>query len=140
MLLVVLVPVVLGLLCLAPCVPNDVHLLTIERQYRSIPHPADSRALQYEADLGLLEGNGNHCDYFVGELRATRLSRAQLARFYGPHVELTAPDSFEAPSYVSSPRDRLIERAATTTPGPGEVLYVVSLFDQEAAGLDMRCH
>lgn len=134
------IPLFLGSLCLAPCLPHDVHLISVERRYRAIAHPPDSRSLARESDLGLLEGNGNHCDYFVGELRATHLTRAELEKFYGAHTEIEVLEQRVVPPYVSSPRDRLQLVAARASPAPGELLYIAFVFDQEAAGEDIRCH
>lgn len=146
-----LVPLVLGALCLGPCVPHQLYLVAMERQYRAVVHPPDSRVLAEESDLGLLEGNGNHCDYFVGELRVFRQPLAELQAFYGPggpnhHLEAEAPHLYlevhaAAPSaYVFSPRDRLNAAASHATVAPGEALFIVYAFDQQPPGGDFRCH
>jgi hypothetical protein len=136
-----LVPIVLGSLCLAPCLPHDLHQLQLRREYRTLLHPAPGRVLASEADMGLLEGNGNHCDYFVGELRTTRLTREELRASYVKEVEVEwLEHPVTAPSYVSSPRDRLLLAASRATPRQGESLYIVALVEQQQAGLDFRCH
>ena len=136
-----LVPIVLAALCLAPCLPHDLHQVQLRREYRTLLHPVPSRELAYEADMGLLEGNGNHCDYFVGQLRTTRLSSAELRASYVREVEVEMLEfPVTAPSYVSSPRDRLMLAASRATPRPGEAFYIVALVDQQQAGMDMRCH
>jgi hypothetical protein len=33
--------------------------------------------IETRSELGLIEGNGNHCDYFVGELRVAPVDDAQ---------------------------------------------------------------
>jgi hypothetical protein len=127
-------------LCLSPCLPHDLKLVQVKKQYRALSHPAASRAIAFEADLGLLEGNGNHCDYFVGELRATKVPLANVRLAYGPEVEVEAVDAVER-LYVSSvARERLYAVADQTKLEPGEQLYVVSISDQEPPGYDLRCH
>lgn len=126
-------------LCISPCVPHQLHLKQHERKYRALVHPP-SRAIAYESDLGLLEGNGNHCDYFAGELRATTLNFEQLQAAYGASADVEEADPAVPPSYVSSPRDRLLALATKVKIEPGERLYVVSIFDQEEPGMDLRCH
>jgi hypothetical protein len=133
-----LVVLALVSLCIAPCVPHSLKLTRLERKYRGLQHPP-SRALAYESDLGLLEGNGNHCDYFVGELRASTLSVAELTRAYGAAAEVEDV-SLADPLDVSEVRRRLYLRAKEAALLPGERLYVVSMFEQEAPGLDLRCH
>ncbi|MBL8913016.1 MAG: hypothetical protein JNM17_20140 [Archangium sp.] len=126
-------------LCIAPCVPHQLKLSQHERKYRAIQHPP-SRALAYEADVGLLEGNGNHCDYFAGELRATKLTFDEVRAAYRGSADIDEADPTTPPSYVSSPRDRLLAFATRAQRAAGERLYVVSIYDQEEPGFDMRCH
>ena len=76
----------------------------------------------------------------MGELRATRLTHAELEKFYGAHTEIEVLEQRVVPPYVSSPRDRLELAAARASPAPGELLYIAFVFDQEAAGEDIRCH
>ena len=133
-----ILPMGLALLCMAPGLPHQAHLWGLQRKYRALVHPPDSRSLARESELGLLEGNGNHCDYFVGEVRVTRLSVVQVNAFYGPRVEVEFPVG--AARYAMSPRNLLLDIAAGVKLEPGELIYLVSMFDQEEPGMDMRCH
>ncbi|MFT3711691.1 MAG: hypothetical protein QM817_28980 [Archangium sp.] len=125
-------------LCVSPCLPHDLKLVRMKRQFRELPHPP-SRVLAFEADLGLLEGNGNHCDYFVGELRASKLDAVAMAKAYDGKADVEAVNIPSDP-WFPSPRDRLHLAAKGQMLAPDERLYVVSMFDQEAPGMDFRCH
>lgn len=139
-LLWLLVPLALGAAVLSPCLPHQLHLLRLEQRFDAIEHPTGSRLVARESALGLLEGNGNHCDYFVGELRLSSSSEAELKTFYGSNVEFEGVDRAEAPRFMDSPHDRLLQRAGRTRPAASELLYVVWLFDQQPPGGDLRCH
>ena len=76
---------------LAPCVPHELHLAQLAREYRAVVHPP-SRPVAFEQELGVF-GNGNHCDYFVGELRSTALPIEAVQRAYADvPVEVQRPE------------------------------------------------
>ena len=136
---VVLTIVALMMVCLSPCLPHDFRLRQMKRDFARLSHPAGSRVLAARSKLGLLEGNGSHCDYFVGELRVAPLDVEALQAFY----EGKATVEFSAPGAswdVSSPRESLLSIASTASRAPGETVYVVSLYDSEEPGIDYRCH
>ena len=119
--------------------PHDRRLDEMKVTFEKLEHPPGSRQLAFEAQLGLLQGNGNHCDYFVGALRAG----VPPIAYREPGVEVMVLDDGKAPPddwFALPPRDRLIELAKGQHAGPGEVLYLVSLIDQTAPGNDFRCH
>lgn len=64
---------------------NSLHLWQLERAVASVRHPPQTRRLAQSKKLGLLVGNGNHCDFFVAELRdysQTNLTPRQIRAFY----------------------------------------------------------
>lgn len=140
-------PIVLAVIALAaagvvvgPCVPNELHLLQVKREFRALTHPPTSVLLDEAAELGLLEGNGNHCDFFVGQLRVAPLS-PQAVRAAYPSSAMVEIVAELAPTTVgTSPNERLIDKGRAHQAREGETVYVVSTFDQLPAGLDLRCH
>ncbi|MFT5683241.1 MAG: hypothetical protein ACI8RZ_004172 [Myxococcota bacterium] len=68
-----LIPLVLlGMLVLSMtwAVPvNSLKLWQMERDFKHQHHPADSTLLESVSLLGILDGNGNHCDFLVGQWR-----------------------------------------------------------------------
>lgn len=56
-------------------------LAAYERAFDGLSHPPNTRAVKRLTAEGLLEGNGNHCDYFVGELRSFDGNRSQLRTY-----------------------------------------------------------
>ncbi|MFM9871902.1 MAG: hypothetical protein ACKVQS_00390 [Fimbriimonadaceae bacterium] len=69
-------------LCIAPSIPGWFKLGDYKRAYRAIKHPTDSRPVKQFATYGILNGSSNHCDYFAGELRASRLPTKEIVSFY----------------------------------------------------------
>lgn len=62
---------------------NNYALWQMSRSLSAIAHPTGTQFVASSDAIGLLAGNGDHCDFFVGELRSnTSLSPAQLRSFY----------------------------------------------------------
>lgn len=73
--------VILGILYFGVFV-HDVMLSGFARKYAAVKHPSGTQSLKHYRKLGLLIGNGNHCDLFVGELRSYAGSREQVLKSY----------------------------------------------------------
>ena len=50
-------------------VVNEWRSFRFRSRFAAISHPSGTERVRYESRFGLLVGNGNHCDYFAGELR-----------------------------------------------------------------------
>ena len=136
-----LLPLGLVLLCLAPCLPHDLHLRTVEHRFREVAHPVRSRSLAHQSAIGALHGEGRLCDYYVGELRAARLSAPELKAFYEAQVvTLEVLEPPVPPRWLSSPDDLLRQAAVAMKPEPGELLYLLTLKEADPPGLDWRCN
>ena len=62
---------------------NDDKLWKFQQNSQKIAHPSESIRLASGSDFGILAGNSNHCDFFVGEIRwTTQLSAEQIEEFY----------------------------------------------------------
>ncbi len=61
---------------------HDQMLWQFSRKYAAIKHPPRTQSVKQYRELGLLAGNGNHCDLFVGELRSYDGSREQVLESY----------------------------------------------------------
>ncbi len=60
---------------------NNLRLSAFERRFASLTHIPDSEFIARTQDIGLF-GNGNHCDFFVAELRSSPRSQNAVRRFY----------------------------------------------------------
>ena len=58
----------------------DLHRLN--RALNATAHPANSRLVSQGQEVGLLIRNGDHCDFFVGELRSFRGTQSGIKKFY----------------------------------------------------------
>ena len=63
-------------------VRNSLHLWQLEKQLKSLQHPSGTARVTFRSDIGLLVGNGNHCDFFVGELRSYSGTRTAIEQHY----------------------------------------------------------
>ena len=130
------------------------------RKYRAVTHPTFTQRVKYYRELGLLIGNGNHCDLFVGELRSYTGSQRQLLTHY-------AAQSFWSPLQHRLPVDVFFIENGIITGGTienedislcipftverilqdakafersADKLYIVYMFDYGyEPGLDIRC-
>jgi hypothetical protein len=74
------VPLLLGYLLVWS---HDVSLWQMSRSIAAVSHPPNTKRISSVKDLGLLAGNGNHCDYFVAEMRSyNNLTRKEIEAWY----------------------------------------------------------
>lgn len=113
------------------------------------PLPAGVEREETLAAVGLLSGNGNHCDYLVATRVRTRLAPAQLAaRLRAQRLRVRFDSGLaELPLWVSpgTAEDdfaRELLPAAWLAPGsaasPRAVVF--AFWGGEEPGSDMRCH
>lgn len=150
------------ILCLVACVivlapvigdtiAHDRKLRRYQAALRDAPHPGDTLLVSAEKRVGLFVGNGNHCDYFVGELRQYSGSRQEIEEFYagisiegyGP-VELLFVENgqFPEPARWTLPRklDELAEWSVSPVELQADVYLVYVLAPGFDPGYDIRCH
>jgi hypothetical protein len=63
---------------------HDFYLWQLQCSVATINNPPRTKLIASAKDLGLLAGNGNHCDYFVAQLRSfpEDMSPKQIQNFY----------------------------------------------------------
>jgi len=71
---------------------HDYLLWQFSRKYAAIRHPAGTHSVKSHKELGLLIGNSNHVDFFVGELRTYSGPRQDLVKAYAGQ-EFVSPSS-----------------------------------------------
>lgn len=142
-------------------IANDKYLAILDHEFSSLTHPASTRHMRSEKRFGLLDGNGNHCDYFVGELRTYHDSKHNICQFYHdvtlsksrrdeftPRVMIEfftvsndIPDSvFDAWTEIvrNTPEHEVFEWCSHDKIEQGT--YLVCVFFQDQANRDWRCH
>jgi hypothetical protein len=146
-------------MCARPYIRDNRLLGRVRTEYAGVQHPASSSALESFSRLGIAAGgNGNHCDYLVGEIREGDDSPDQIKAHYsafsfpmldpqnsqwatGEPVSLTV-------EFPGSPEDTGVLRwdipdalAKARAKQRKKTLYVVYLLDggYEPNG-DWRCH
>ena len=146
----------------AACAPSaeerahDAKLRGLARWFDSVPHPAGTARVGRVKEVGLLDGNGNHCDYLVGELRTYPGTPEEVARAYGiaplpkavrgGGVERLRLAFVDGAGFADETRRLLPARYVRVTdwgasPDPTKRHYVVFAFDPSYdAGSDPRCH
>ena len=130
-----------------------VHEFKLYREvwaFHQLKHPAGTSQIAFQKYLGLYLGNGNHCDYFVGELRQYTGDRKSVENFYAGKVvdNLGVSVAFaDNADFLDELRqsdlpfrfDALPLSSESTSPVPDH-LYIVYIFDMDFdPGWDIRC-
>lgn len=130
---------------------NEWMAWQLSRKLGTVAHPAGTAHVHSRRQVGLLTGNGNHCDYFAGELRTYSGSRAELLAFYSGK-ELQSPlgrhqAEVQVAFFEASTRNERLPHAHDEptewglSPEAADRFYVVYLFDGgHDPGYDLRCH
>lgn len=63
-------------------IANDLRLWQIARQLNALPSPSHTIQISSHAAVGLLVGNGNHCDFFAGTVYRSQNSKDAIQRHY----------------------------------------------------------
>jgi hypothetical protein len=63
-------------------VKNNLKLYRLADNFQSIQHYPHSQKVLSKRAVGLLRGNGNHCDFFVGQLRQYEGNKEDVKEFY----------------------------------------------------------
>lgn len=113
---------------------NDERLARLEERVSMLPLPPETEQGDpgLQGTVGILSGNGNHCDYLVRMSLLTKLPDAEIARFY----ESAVAEGVEA---------RELSGTVYVNPSgswrDGYKGVIVEFFDgYHEAGFDMRCH
>ena len=153
---------VLSVLCVCSCVlacggavlrdvwAHNRRLARYVAEFEEMRHPENTSRISLHKRVGLISGNGNHCDYFVGEMRRFQGEREEIEGFYaGREVagepvfvafvengEFSELDRWSMPGGLDDPRDWLDSLADSL-----EKVYVVYILDVGyEPGFDIRCH
>jgi hypothetical protein len=69
-----------------PFISSDLSLAEFNRQFQKLQHPAGTTPVARFDKVGLIAGDGNHCDYLVGELREYSGQPDVIEQFYADEV------------------------------------------------------
>lgn len=61
---------------------NNRIMFDLERSLSKLTHPSSSFKICEISELGLLTGNGNHCDFFVSQIRSYTSSKMDIEYYY----------------------------------------------------------
>ncbi|MDQ3814525.1 MAG: hypothetical protein M3347_11310 [Armatimonadota bacterium] len=134
---------------------NNRRLRQVENSFAQLKHPAQSTLVRRVSDVGLLIGNSNHCDFFVGELRSYTGTQQQILNFYKrSQTWHSLPDTGQAGKHIVFVSQGVIPKSAhlpygyqksedwsITSQMKRQQLYLVYFLDVGVmnAGCDLRC-
>jgi hypothetical protein len=126
---------------------HQLKLLDAARYFARVPHPPGTVKVDAYQEIGLLYGNGNHCDIFVGEMRTYNGDQSAIKNFYQQSqydVGVIFPENgdFSETSRFELPYGHTRISEWKIPPGVDlHHLYVVFSADWSAEdpGFDLRC-
>jgi len=128
---------------------HDLKLAGMALAWRRISHPPGTTPIADERRVGLLWGNGNHCDYFVGELRTYKGGREAILQHYdgktvdGGYVRVVFVEDGEfgeMDRWAMPYGLRTLSDWGSTLPDDAS-LYIAFASDiLDDPGFDFRCH
>ncbi len=143
---------------LGPCARdsfnNSWNLGKIQKALREIPIPSNTQRLASNSAVGLLVGNGNHCDFFAGEIFRSELPADAILQHYTNRLILNPVTSDKEEigvriltnaTQLSSLwlPDRFTHPDAwgvSTDTFSNATIYLVSVMRSYDANHDVRCH
>jgi hypothetical protein len=136
---------------------NNRKLRKLEHAFQDIQHPEGTVILSTRSDIGILSGNGNHCDFFVGSIINVPEGINIKDSYENQQIPVPFEDSsvsldiescmsptlsdlrrFEVPTsiyHLSTFSQWGIEK-----PSNLEHVYVISVFLNQRHNADFRCH
>lgn len=135
---------------------NSRHLRQIEAQLAALPFPPQTQRLASKSALGILGGNGNHCDFFVGSLFRSSLAPAAIQQHYAGrafHNPVTSTQEQFMVSILATPKDfnsgivwlpdsldRPEAWGVSAQDFMAGTIFPISFFESYRANADCRCH
>jgi hypothetical protein len=127
-----------------PAAINNYRLDRFKQNLYYYPLPPNTHFIDKQAEVGLLGGDGNHCDYSAELTLVTEQCRQEIERYYADAVFPPARSNQQEvgesmPPRVYVPVKPSIEFIGTNS--SGKLVYKISILDYGYdAGLDYRCH
>ena len=109
---------------------NDRRLTEFSEQLFAYPLPPDSRILRQTAQVGVLTGNGNHCDY---------VARLEIESSLPPAAVDAHYQELRLHPAVGNGAGGGLPAVTVESQGPGRVA-ITATDAPYPAGLDTRCH
>ncbi|MFC1856902.1 hypothetical protein ACFL9U_02615 [Thermodesulfobacteriota bacterium] len=131
---------------------NSWKLWKFESSFVSLFHPKGTSRLALKSKVGLLSGNGNHCDFFVGELRTYSSEKEKIKNDYAGTLILNPISGRRQNIDILFIDDGIIPEtrlpydfdnlAGWNLPSDEKLkpMYLLYVFNSYEANADVRCH
>lgn len=127
---------------------HDARLATLEAEFQTVVHPANTQLLRHLKRLGLLHTGGNGCRYFVGDLRSYAGDPTAVISFYESNntafqheVEIVFLENGRF-DHGYMPFEQRLLSGWDVDIADNSKAYVAAIFAAyaEEPGLDLRCN
>jgi len=140
----VLIAIVAVLPFTRDAIANSWHRTQFESAVVNLPHPANTRPIDSQSRVGLLHGNGNHCDFFAGQLRSFEgdfediQAHYESVTFRNPVYDRDESVEVQLVQPGDLPYDDIV--TWNVSANDGESIFLVSIYRNYEANADFRCH
>lgn len=93
-LVISIIIVALGSFFSYPIYKHDKQLNNLFMAFKMLKHPGKSHEILEFKKLGILSGNGNHCDFICGKIMESSLSHNAIIDFY-KNIRIPSIDKFD---------------------------------------------
>lgn len=122
-------------------VANNRVLNEYENSFRATKHPPNTSAVTLQSRVTRPTGNGQHCFYFVGELRRYQGTRASIQAFYKDQIEVAFVQNGKIGGVIPSELKQLSNWSTSAADEKKLYLVYTMVGDfEDTTGLDLRCH
>ena len=121
---------------------NDRTQKEFVENFKSIEHPAGTIMVAERDSMGLF-GNGNHCDFFVGQIRSYTGAKEELKGAYSASassVEIWFIDDPEIEYFYAGPFNKLADWGIENDFTKINKIYLVYKLMNLPPNHDFRCH
>ncbi|MBD2037596.1 hypothetical protein H6F86_11925 [Phormidium sp. FACHB-592] len=120
---------------------NNRVLSEYENDLRATEHSPNTSSVMLQSRVTRPPGNGQHCFYFVGELRRYQGTRASIQAFYNDKAQVAFVQNGKIGGVIPSGLKQLANWSTSAVDEKGLYLVYTMVGDFEhTTVLDLRCH
>ncbi|HEY9885459.1 MAG TPA: hypothetical protein V6C98_17780 [Thermosynechococcaceae cyanobacterium] len=120
---------------------NNRVLSEYENDLRATEHPTNTSSVMVQSRVTRSPGNGQHCFYFVGELRRYQGTRASIQTFYNDKAQVAFVQNGKIGGVIPSELKQFANWSQSAVDEKSLYLVYTLVGDfEDTTGLDLRCH
>ena len=120
---------------------NNRVLSEYENDFRATEHPPNTSSVMVHSRVTRSPGNGQHCFYFVGELRRYQGTRASIQAFYNDKAQVAFVQNGKIGGVIPSELKQFANWSQSAVDEKSLYLVYTLVGDfEDTTVFDLRCH